>query len=438
MSIAPHPLAARRRARAAIILLLASTAAGCASHRARRAAGPLSDADLKRALDVVTEQYHRPVTRAELLAKALGAIAGDLDPYSAYLPESEWGELHVGLEAEFGGIGVVLDDDEEKRIVVRRLLFDGTAAAAGVRAGDLLISIDGELTAGKTLEEVFPRLRGTPGSEVAIELLHPGETTPVLLRVQRAVISQPSVRGARRDSGGRWRDPMLDEREAIGYIRVMREAKDTAAGVATLLQELERRGARGLILDLRDNVGGLRRAAMDVVDLFLDAGPVLEVVGDGKTEVLETRAGGNLDLPMVVLINDGTISAGELIAAALRDRDRAVLVGQRTFGKGMVQRLFPLGEGAGGLTLTVGVHRRLGGRNLEKHGQPEGSEEWGVAPDAGMEVLPEREQDEAQREQMLDRDAPIVPTPEDLAEPALPDPQLERALVVLRQRLAPR
>jgi carboxyl-terminal processing protease len=273
---------------------------------------------------------------------------------------------------------------------------------------------------------------------VAIELLHPGETTPVLLRVQRAVISQPSVRGARRDSGGRWRDPMLDEREAIGYIRVMREAKDTAAGVATLLQELERRGARGLILDLRDNVGGLRRAAMDVVDLFLDAGPVLEVVGDGKTEVLETRAGGNLDLPMVVLINDGTISAGELIAAALRDRDRAVLVGQRTFGKGMVQRLFPLGEGAGGLTLTVGVHRRLGGRNLEKHGQPEDSEEWGVAPDAGMEVLPEREQDEAQREQMLDRDAPIVPTPEDLAEPALPDPQLERALVVLRQRLAPR
>ncbi len=406
-------------------------------------------------IDQVERNYVKDIDRRELFEAAIQGVLGKLDPYSAYIGPEQLKQFRSSVEAEFGGIGIQISVDDGRLKVLSPLV--GTPAyRAGILAGDWIVEIDGESTKGVTIDQAVKRLKGEPGTKVILSVISEGGSKKRTVEVPRERIHVETVLGDHRDAEDAW-NFMLDEKNRIGYVRLTAFSRDTARELQRVLEQLKAKNARGLILDLRFNPGGLLSAAIEVADLFLSKGRIVSTTGRNTPErVWDAKKNATFEnVPMVVLVNRYSASASEIVAACLQDNQRALIVGERTWGKGSVQNVIELEEGASALKLTTAAYRRPSGKNIHRFNQSDENGEWGVVPDDGYEmkldgtelanlVQDRRERDvvrprakatsEAEEEGESSEEAP----PEDAGPPprTVPDRQLEMALKHLSAEVA--
>jgi carboxyl-terminal processing protease len=272
-----------------------------------------------------------------------GAIRGSMsnlnDPYTVFIEPVARAEERQSLQGTFGGIGALLSRPEEGGPIYLEPIPGNPAEKAGMLFGDRLVAVDGvDVTPEMTVTAVRDMLRGEKGTVVIVTVVHEGENSPVDLRIVRDDILDPSVSYR-----------LIDEGSDIGYIRLARFSGESSNEITTAITDLQEQGATRLILDLRNNGGGLLNAAVDVSDHFLRDGVILYQISrdEGEREYVATGNALAPEMPLVVLINGGTASAAEIVAGALRDRDRATLIGdQQTYGKGSVQLVYDLSDGS--------------------------------------------------------------------------------------------
>jgi carboxyl-terminal processing protease len=355
------------------------------SMRARRSAQIVSYA-----MDLVEHYFLEPVDDRKLLEGALDGMMGELkDQHSVYLHPKGAEELQRTLDQEFGGVGLQLTvDPATNQLTVVSPLFGAPAFEAGIRPRDRILRIAGRSTRGLSLEDAADLMKGSPGSAVDLSVQHEGETQPVDIRIVRAIVHVDSVHGDTRNPDGSW-NYFLEGCDRIGYVRISIFAKLTAEEIDRILRRLVAEGMRGLVLDLRDNPGGMLEAAIDVCKMFLPPGPIVSTRdrdGNVKGAAEALDSGAFLDFPIAVLVNGQSASASEIVAACLQDRGRAIVVGQRTYGKGTVQEVLDLPGREGKLKITSASFWRPSGKNINRPAKATESEEWGVTPDAGCEV----------------------------------------------------
>lgn len=388
------------------------------------------------AVELIRENFWKEMTREEIELQALRALLAQIDPYGRYLDAGEWSELDDDLSARSAGVGVQLEMDEAAGLPrIRYLLLESAAGAAGARRDDWIVAIDGKPLAGLALGEVPPLLRGDPGTRVELTLRRAPDGPAIRAVVERKIHRLPSVHGVRREASGR-AVYVLDPQLGLGYVRISHLASDSLGEVESALADLEAQGARGLVLDLRDSYGGLMSAGVGIADLFLGSGRIAGHESRTESESFEADPSVAWKHPMIVLINAGTASSSEFLAAALRDHARARFIGQRTYGKGLVQVKYELGEGQGGLILSTGRHLRPFGVAADRNDPPPANAAAGVAPDPGLEVVIEGEEYDRWSEAIDLRASPVVLDDSDLAG-APPDRALQLATELLAKLSVP-
>jgi carboxyl-terminal processing protease len=340
------------------------------------------------AVEKVETNYVRQVSRRELLESALEGMLQNLDPHSSYINTGEWRQFRRQIEGKFGGIGIQVGlDNETGRLHVIAPMVGTPAYEGGILAGDTIVEIDGQPAEGMTPDKAAEVLMGRPGTEVKLSVLHEGSEDPEPISITRAIIEVPTVIGDGRKPNDDW-DFMLDKDKKIGYVRISTFSQNTADELKKALSQLKDEGAKGLILDLRDDPGGLLSTAVTIADMFLEKGEIVSTKGrntDGRRYDAQ-KDGLYEDLPMAVLINQNSASASEILSAALQDHKRAVVVGQRSYGKGSVQNIIDLDGGNSVLKLTVASYYRPSGENIHRFKNAKNSDKWGVSPDPGAEV----------------------------------------------------
>ena len=346
------------------------------------------------AVERVEANYVRAVPRKELLESALRGMLEDLDEHSAYFSEDEWKQFQKELGESYTGIGVSVNiDPDSNRLTIVAPLVGAPAYVAGVLAGDTVLEVDGQSTEGWNRDKAVEALTGRPGTSVNLTVMHAGAEKTETLTVERSIIAQPSILGDLRKPDDSW-DFLLDKDKKIGYIRVSGFYEDTPDDFKKALQELKDQGMKGLVVDLRNNPGGRLTAAVEMCDMFVRDGRIVSTKGrNTKESTFDAEDGGILDapdgigdLPIAVLVNEYSASAAEILSACLQDHKRAVIVGQRTYGKGSVQNILPLDDGDNVLKLTVATYWRPSGKNIHKFKNNKPSDEWGVSPNEGYEV----------------------------------------------------
>jgi carboxyl-terminal processing protease len=267
--------------------------------------------------------------------------------------------------------------------------------------------VDGTATAGLNLDEVTSMVRGPVGAPVTLSVRRPDAEQPHVVTLERAVINVESVLGDVRGSDGKW-NYLVSHEPRIGYVRIRMFGDKTAAELAAVMNELTQEGLAGLIIDVRDDAGGSLDAAVEISDLFLPAGRPIVTTRDRDEQVrdrfVSTGAGKYGDLPLVVLVDRNSASASEIVAACLQDYDRAVVIGERSYGKGTVQRLMKIESGRSLLKLTSATYWRPSGKNIHKMPGDTDADEWGVTPNPGFEVKLDKDQYKTWRNYRLQRD----------------------------------
>ncbi len=388
-------------------------------------------------LDQISRHYYEPVDSNSLFQGAVEGMVERLkDDYSAYIAPAEQKEFDAAINKRFEGVGMeVALDPKTKQLTVVTPFAGSPAYEAGVRAGDTILKIDGRATQGMSPEEAVKLIQGAPGTSVALLLLHEGQQKPVGVDVVRRMIEVDTVRGDRRNADGSW-DFFLPGHDRLGYIRVTGFAEKTADDLRQAMEWLTEHQMRALILDLRDNPGGLLASAAEVCDMFIDQGVIVVTKGrEGqiREELIASGKGRFTDFPMAVLVNQNSASASEIVAACLQDHQRATIVGQRTFGKGTVQEVSDLGDDRGELKLTVASYWRPSNKNIHRpHGAGE-NDVWGVQPSEGYAVVVEGDELKRLYADRLERDIfrpGQQPRPPDAARPSAPvvDRQLAKAI----------
>jgi len=349
-------------------------------------------------MDEVERRYVEPVQGSELFSRAVEGMLGHLDEYSGYLSPQSSTDLEETLTQQFGGIGVhITIDPQTRQWIVLSPIMGSPAYEAGIRAGDQIVQIDGQSTLSMPAREVHERIRGKPGDPVVLTILHADDPTPREIKLVRTVIHVPSVLGDTRHSDGKW-NFWLTGHQRIGYVRIETFGEKTAAELEEVLKQLTAHPLRGLILDLRNDPGGLLDQAVEVCRLLVDSGVIVTTRGRGgqirATYSAQPQHAVFAGFPMAVLVNKSTASASEIVAACLQDHGRAVIIGQRTWGKGVIQEVIPLGQGRGSIRLTTSSYWRPSGRNIQRTRTATDKDDWGVLPDKGYEVvMSEEEQD---------------------------------------------
>ena len=286
----------------------------------------------------IKRDYVEPVDDKALLEYAIRGMLSGLDPHSSYLNMDEFKELQVGTTGEFGGLGVEVGM-EDGFIKVVAPIDDTPAQRAGVKAGDLIIRLDDEPVKGMTLNDAVNTMRGKPGSEIVLTIMREGRDAPFRVTIERAVIKVASVKGRILEDG-------------FGYVRVSHFQARTHEDMLIKLHVLKEESdgeLKGLVLDLRNNPGGILRASVDVAGLFMDGGTVVYTEGRlaNSDMYYDAEENDNSDgTPLVILINQGSASASEIVAGAIQDNGRGILVGEPTFGKGSVQHVHTLSDGS--------------------------------------------------------------------------------------------
>jgi len=369
-------------------------------------------------LDQVERNYVKKVDRRELVEAAIQGMLTKLDPYSSYINPDELGRFRAGMESEFGGIGVQITVDGGHLRVLSPLV-DTPAYRAGVIAGDRIVEVDGQSTEGITIDKAVQRLKGPPGTKVTIKVLHPGATEPETMTVTRELVHVETVLGYQRLPNDRW-DYLLDHQKRIGYVRLVACSRDTARDLRKVVEQLQAAKLRGLILDLRFNPGGLLTSAIEVSDLFVSKGRIVSTAGRNSPErVWEAHAKDTLEgFPMAVLVNRFSASASEIVAACLQDHKRALVVGERTWGKGSVQNVIELEEGSSLLKLTTSSYLRPSGKNIDRASAAKDDDPWGVTPDKGYELKLSDQDLLAQIQDRRQRDVVQPHTPAPATKPA--------------------
>ena len=323
-------------------------------------------------LDIVKENYVQEVESDELIEGAISGMLRTLDPHSSYLDPDAYKELQVETKGSFGGIGIEITVRDGVLTVVSPL--EGTPAyELGIQAGDQILRVDGETTKEMTLMEAVKKMRGPKGTKVVLTIMREEFSKPQDFVITRATIAIRSVRSKTLEPG-------------YGYIRLSQFQSSTALDLRKEIAKLEKenKSLKGLILDLRNNPGGLLDQAVKVSDEFLSEGLIVYTGGRLKSQDMRFEAHMNTrphSYPIVVLVNEGSASAAEIVAGALQDHKRAVVVGVKTFGKGSVQTVMPLRNGAA-LRLTTALYYTPSGRSIQAKG---------IEPDIVVErVLPGR------------------------------------------------
>lgn len=338
-------------------------------------------------LDQVERNYVKDISRRELVEAAIQGVLSKLDPYSNYISPGDLTKFRTSVESQFGGIGIQIRPGEDCLEIVTPLV--GTPAyRAGLQAGDRIIEINGQTTAGMSTEKAVEQLKGEVGSEVSIKVLAAGAKEPKVVTVSREVVHIETVLGDTRKSDDHW-DFILDHKQKIGYIRVTAFSRDTAGDIRDALIELKNQDFKGLVLDLRFNPGGLLTSAIEVSDLFISEGRIVSTEGrNSEARVWDAHGPGTFEgFPMAVLVNRYSASASEIVAACLQDHDRAIIVGERTWGKGSVQNVIEMEGGKSALKLTTAGYKRPNGKNIHKFPDATEKDEWGVTPNQGYDAL---------------------------------------------------
>jgi carboxyl-terminal processing protease len=337
-------------------------------------------------IDQVERNYVKPVDRRELMEAAIKGVLAQLDPYSSYIAPEEFSGFKTAVESQFGGIGIQITVEDGQLKVLSPLV--GTPAyRAGIQAGDRIVKIEGEPTKGFDIEEAIRRLKGEAGTTVTFTIVHALQSEEQTVTLKREVIHVDTVLGDKRKPNDKW-DFMFDADRRIGYIRMTAFSRDTSGDLKKALDELVTGGMKGLILDLRFNPGGLLNSAVEVSDLFLPAGKIVSTKGRTTPEkAWDAKKEGTYEgFPMVVLVNRYSASASEIVAAALQDHDRALVIGERTWGKGSVQNVIELESGKSALKLTTASYQRPNGHNIHRFPEDDENDEWGVKPNDGYEI----------------------------------------------------
>jgi carboxyl-terminal processing protease len=316
-----------------------------------------------------------------------------LDPHSSFINSKDYKRFTLNSKGEFGGVGIHISVDRMNlgQLTVVSPMVDTPAYEAGVLAGDIIVKIDGKSTESMRVSDAVDLIQGEPGTKVVLTVLHEGAKEPVDLEMERAIVRVPSVLGDLRnpDNQQEW-DYFVDKTNHIAYLRVVSFSENTAKELHSVLQQVIRDGARGLVLDLRTNPGGLLRSAVDACRMFLNEGRIVSTKGrNQQEEVYDAKPHAAFvpkDLPVAVLINRLSASASEIVAAALQDHQRAVIVGERSYGKGSVQNVIEMEGHTSALKLTTASYWRPSGKNIHRFPDSKESDEWGVAPDPGFEV----------------------------------------------------
>ena len=344
---------------AAIILdmgVLAEREAG------KEAPAPLPLDELRTFTEVfsrIKADYVEPVEDKKLLEDAVQGMLAGLDPHSAYLDSESFRDMRVETEGQFGGLGIEVTM-ENGFVKVVSPIEDTPAARAGVKPGDLVIRLDDKAVKGMTLTEAVRVMRGKPGTDITLTIVREGATKPLKITLTRAIIKIQSVKSRMLEPG-------------FGYVRITQFQAGTDKGLADIIKKLEaeNKGAlRGMVLDLRNNPGGVLNAAVGVSDAFLDKGLIVYTEGrvaDSKMKLSATPGDLLNGTPIVVLINGGSASASEIVAGALQDHKRAVIMGTKSFGKGSVQTIVPISNGAA-LKITTARYFTPNGRSIQALG----------------------------------------------------------------------
>ncbi|MGD9723230.1 MAG: S41 family peptidase [Pirellulales bacterium] len=401
---------------------------------------------LGQAMDAIENDYIEAVDSEKLFEGAMRGMVGRLDDYSSFLPRTLKTYFDEALEQKYGGIGIEVALERE-RLLVLGARVGGPAYKAGVQAGDVIVGIGNVDTEKFAIDAAQRLLRGTPGTEVTLRVRRAGHEMPLEFRITRALIKVESVLGDTRNEDGTW-DFLLPGEPGIGYLRITSFGDLTFEEFCSAIEWLRARKCRGVIIDLRNNPGGLLDQAEELCNAFLPANAVI-VTTRGRDarvrkESLATGNGPYQDLPMVLLVNGQSASASEIVAACLQDHQRAKVVGQRTFGKGTVQNLIPIEAGQSSLKLTIATYWRPSEKNIHRMTTSKDHDEWGVRPDPGCEVPLDEQQIttwlEARRKRdgrMLPKEAEAAPTSpaSEYASPLEFDAQLRRAVEVLKEEL---
>ncbi len=348
----------------AFVLGAASTAAVSAFAQSTGAVYPPLKIFAK-VLAYVENDYVEPVDESKLVYSAIKGMLAPLDPHTVFLPPNEYQAMKDDTSGEFGGLGLEIAE-KAGHIFVLSPVDDTPASRAGIRPGDEIVAVDGKLVQGESAAEVSARLKGPPGTQVTLTLMRRGFSAPRDFPLVRAQVRLVSVSG--RLVGG------------VAVVRIKSFQDGTADDLGHLLEDLhaKRQRFRGLVLDLRNNPGGLLEEGVKVADRFLATGVIVTTKGRGgrNPEVEYAHVEGTEpDYPLVVLINGGTASASEVVAGALHDHHRATLFGSTSFGKGSVQLVIDLDDGSG-LKLTTARYYTPSGRSIQDNG---------IAPDVRVQ-----------------------------------------------------
>jgi len=347
-------------------------------------------------VQLIRGDYLEKVTTDQLVEGATKGIVDALgDPYSTYMNAQENHELFQVLEGKFGGVGIVLSLKDPKKLVVLRPIKNSPAAKAGILPGDVIVKIDNADTSGMEQDKAVGLMRGDPGTKVTLGLYRESTKKSSTVSLMRENITVPTVEGE-----------ALPGSPDIAYINISQFASDTGKELSDTLNNMDIKKFKGLILDMRYNHGGELNAAVQVASNFVPAGPVVYIVDkDGNVDT-KMATGTYLGMPMVVLVNEESASAAEIVAGAIKDEKTATLVGVKTFGKGIVQTIFPL-DGGTSVKLTTAKYLTPNKVSINK---------IGIEPDVKVELN-------------TGQVATISPTDTNF------DPQLQKALQTLQGKL---
>jgi carboxyl-terminal processing protease len=343
-----------------VAAVIAASVAGIAIGASTRAGPSVANlALINGVIEIVQRDYVHSINSDELTTDALKGMLTRLDPHSDYMDEAEFKESQSDLNGRFGGLGIQISTQDGVPKIISPI-DDTPASRAGLAGGDLIVAIDGQSTHGIDLQKIVRILRGNPGTNVKLTILR-GTKAPFEVSLTRAIIEVPSVKAKLEPNG-------------IGYVRVTEFGSDTAADFKNAVDKLKSDAGgklRGLVLDLRNDPGGLLSAAISISGNFLDGGTVVSTHGRRHTEDRNYPAPAHGDIiagaPIVVLINGASASASEIVAGALQDRKRATIMGTPSFGKGSVQSVIPL-SGHGALRLTTALYYTPNGRSIQGEG----------------------------------------------------------------------
>jgi carboxyl-terminal processing protease len=348
-------------------------------------------------LDQVESKYLRELdqdNKRKLVEDMINGGLERLDPHSSFINARKYKQFTKESKGKFGGIGIQINTERQTGVLTVISPLVGTPAyEAGILAGDIITKINGKPTDNMHISDAVDMIQGEPGQKLSLTVVHENSKEPVDIELTRAEIQLQSVVGDLRSAADpkQW-EFFMDRPNKIAYIRLVSFSETTADELHGTLEDLKKEGLRGLILDLRLNPGGLLKSAVEVSNLFLDEGRIVSTKSrSGQEEVYDAEAKRAVltpaaKYPMAILINKYSASASEIVAAALQDHGRAIVIGERSYGKGSVQNVIKMENGKSALKLTTASYWRPSGKNIHRFPDAKETDEWGVKPNEGYEV----------------------------------------------------